>query len=283
MSMVSVPIVIAGVGTGALYAVNALALTVSYRVSRVLNLAQGSVGLLAATVTARLHGLPTAVAAAVGIAVAALAGLGLERSTRSPDPLARLTSITGWLLLLSGVLGLGTFDDLSPRLPLGNGAVHVAGVALGYDTIVLVALAVAVPVLLERWLATAPSGAVVTAVADAPDASAALGLDVVRTRRLVWVVTQAAVGLVGVLAAPTQGLEPITALVLLAGGLAAALLGGIDRLAGPVAAAFGLGVLSAVLGGRVAPAFVDAALVMVVVIALALRREVGGAIAGARV
>ena len=283
MGLVSLPIVVAGLGTGALYATSALALSVTYRVSRVLNLAQGSVALLAATVAARLDGWPTPLAILAALVAAGIAGLGLEVSTRGSDPMARLTSVTGWLLVLSGVLGLGIFDDTVPRFALGEGTIPVGGVALGYDTALLIVLAVAVPIALERWLATTSRGALVTAVADAPESSAALALDVVSVRRAVWLLSQVGVGLIGVLAAPTQGLEPITALVLLSGGLAAALIGGIDRLVGPVMVGFALGVVAAVLGGQVAPAFVDALLVSVVVGALALRSSVGGGLTEARV
>ena len=283
MGLVSLPIVVAGLGTGALYATSALALSVTYRVSRVLNLAQGSVALLAATVAARLDGWPTPLAILAALVAAGIAGLGLEVSTRGSDPMARLTSVTGWLLVLSGVLGLGIFDDTVPRFALGQGTISVGGVALGYDTALLIVLAVAVPIALERWLATTSRGALVTAVADAPESSAALALDVVSVRRAVWLLSQVGVGLIGVLAAPTQGLEPITALVLLSGGLAAALIGGIDRLVGPVMVGFALGVIAAVLGGQVAPAFVDALLVSVVVGALALRSSVGGGLTEARV
>jgi branched-chain amino acid transport system permease protein len=281
--LVSTPIVVAGLGTGGLYATSALALSLTYRASRVVNLAQGCVALLAATVAARLDGQPTIVAVTVAVAVAGAAGLGLERTTRSPDPLGRLTAVTGWLLLLSGVLGLGLFDDLVPRAVLGDGTVRIGGAALGYDTVALMVLAVVVPALLERWLTATRAGAVLTAVADAPDAARALAIDVAGTRRRVWLATQVAVGLIGVLAAPTQGLEPVTALVLLSGGLAAALIGGIDRLAGPVLVGFALGVLAAVLGGQVAPAFVDALLIAVVVVALSVRRSVSGGLREARV
>jgi branched-subunit amino acid ABC-type transport system permease component len=280
---VSLPIVVAGLGTGALYATSALALSVTYRVARVLNLAQGSVALLAATTAARLDGLPHPIAIVIALAVAGAAGLGLEISTRSPDPLARLTAVTGWLLVLSGVLGFGLFADVVPLFALGRGTVRVGGVAIGYDTALLILLAVVIPVLLERWLATTHRGALVIAVADAPESAATLGLDVISVRRSVWFASQVVVGLVGVLAAPTQGLEPITALVLLSGGLAAGLIGGIDRLVGPVIVGFALGVAAAVLGGQVAPAFVDALLVSVVVVALAMRRTVGGALTEARV
>ena len=283
MSWVSLPIVIAGLGTGALYATSALALSVTYRVARVLNLAQGSVALLAAVVAARLDFLPAPIAIVLALAVAAIAGLGLELSTRSVDPLARLTAVTGWLLVLSGVLTFDAFRDLVPLYALGHGTVRVGGTALGYDTAVLIVLAVATPLVLGRWLASTRQGALVIAVADAPESAAALGLDVGGVRRLVWILTQAGVGLIGILAAPTQGLEPITALVLLSGGLAAALIGGIDRLAGPVVVGFSLGIVAAVLGGHVAPAFVDAVIVSVVVVALTLRRTVGGGLTEARV
>jgi branched-chain amino acid transport system permease protein len=281
---VSTEIVVAGLATGALYASSALTLSITYRASRVLNLAQGSVALMAASIVAKLDGLPVGLAVVIALAASVVMGLGLEATTRNPDPLARLTAVVGWLLALSGILATQTFHSVesSPRYPLGRGTLKLGGVALGYDQVALIVLAVALPIVLAWFLSSTPSGAKVMAVADAPESSRMIGLDVTTIRRVIWAATGGLVGVIGVLAAPTIGLQPTTALVLLAGGLAAALLGGVDSLIGPAVVGFALGQLKAVVGGHVSPALADAILISVVILALGLRRQAVGGPAEAR-
>lgn len=276
-------LIVAGIATGGLYATSAFTLALTYRASRVLNLAQGAVALLAATAVAELSSVPVVLAALIAMAGCAVLGLVLEVSTRNPDPLARLTTVTGWLLALSALAGFEALADATPRFPLGTSTVSVAGVALGWDQVVLVVLAVALPVGLQQALRRTRAGALVIAVADAPESSHALAIDVVAISRVVWVGSMVLVGLVGILAAPTLGLEAVTSLKLLAGGLLAALVGGFDRLGRPVIAGFALGVLTALLGDQLAPAFVDALLVAGVIAALTVQRGALGAAREARV
>jgi branched-subunit amino acid ABC-type transport system permease component len=277
----SVAILVAGLGYGALFATSALSLSVTYRASRVLNLAQGAVALMAGCLFARFD-LPGPLAAVGAIGVAVGLGLVLEATTRNEDALARLTSVVGWLLALSGVVQVIS-KNLQPRYPLGHGTVRVLGVALGYDTLVLIALGIAAPIGLGWVLRNTAAGAQAVAVADAPEAAEMLGLDVLRTRRVIWVGSQAMVAMVGILAAPTLGFSPVVSLQLLAGGLAAALLGGLDRMSGPAVVGFALGLLRASLGGHMSPALADGLLVSIVVGALALRRASVGGPAEARV
>ena len=110
-----------------------------------------------------------------------------------------------------------------------------------------------------------------------------LGLDILRVRRTIWVGGQALVAVIGILAAPTLGFDATVALELLSGGLAAALLGGLDRLTGPAVIGFALGILRASLGGHMSPALADGLLVTVVVLALSLRRQTVGGPMEARV
>jgi branched-chain amino acid transport system permease protein len=279
--MFSAAILIAGLGYGALFATSALCLSITYRASRVLNLAQGAVALLAGCLFARID-LPAPLAAAGAIAVAVGLGLVLEATTRNADALARLTSVVGWLLALSGIVA-SMSKNLHPRYPLGHGSVRVLGVALGYETLLLIALGIAAPIALTWFLRSTSTGAQAVAVADAPDAAQMLGLDVLRIRRVIWIASQAVVAVVGILAAPTLGFDPVVSLQLLAGGLAAALLGGLDRMTGPAVVGFALGLLRASLGGHMSPALADALVVSVVVAALALRRDSVGGPAEARV
>src|SRR5690606_18617763 len=67
-------VLVAGVVGGGQYARSAFCLCVTYRASKVLNLAQGAVWLAAATTFAMLDTWPTALAAAAAIAVAMAIG-----------------------------------------------------------------------------------------------------------------------------------------------------------------------------------------------------------------
>lgn len=275
-------VVVGGAIAGAQFAVSALCISLTYRTSRVLNLAQGSVALAAATTFALLDEWPTALAAAAGVGVAVALGLALEATTRADEPLARLTAVAGWFLAIGSALTLRE-GLLLPRPVLGRGAVSVLDVRVAYGSVVLVVLAVIVPI--GAWLVLGRTGlgARVVAVADAPSAARVLGLDVIGIRRVVWTATQGLVGVVGILAAPTTGLDPLTSFMLLAGGLAAALVGGLDRLAAPVVAGFGLGFLTAWLGGRVTPSLRDALVLVIVTGVLMLRRSTVGDVVAGRV
>jgi len=273
-------VLVGGAIAGAQYAVSALCISLTYRASRVLNLAQGSVALAAATTFALLDDWPTLPAALAGVAVSVALGAALEATTRSEEPLARLTAVAGWFLAIGSVLSLRE-GLLLPRPVLGQGTVDVLDVRIGYASIVLVIVALVVPVLAWAALEHTSMGAKVVAVADAPASARVLGIDVIAVRRVVWLITQGLVGVVGILAATTTGLDPLTSFILLAGGLAAALVGGLERVAGPVAAGFGLGFLTSWLGGRVTPSLRDALVLVIVTCVLMLRRStVGEAIAG---
>jgi branched-subunit amino acid ABC-type transport system permease component len=268
-------VLVAGTIAGAQYGLTACCISLTYRASRVLNLAQGAVALTAATTFALLDSWPVAAAALVALGVSMGLGLGVEWSTRSVDPLARLTAVAGWLLGIGTVLAMRE-RILRPRYPLGDGVVEVLGIRIGVEAVALITLAVALPLAARLVLDRTMLGARVVAVADAPAAARFIGLDVGRTRRIVWVAIHALIGVGGILAAPRTGLEPSTSFMLLAGGLAAALVGGLTRLALPVAAGFGLGYLTAWLGGHVIPTARDAIVLCAVIVVLIARRSADG-------
>jgi branched-subunit amino acid ABC-type transport system permease component len=275
-------VLVGGAIAGAQYAVSALCISLTYRTSRVLNLAQGSVALAAATTFALLDEWPTALAAVAGVGLAVALGLAIEMTTRAEEPLARLTAVAGWFLAIGSALTLRE-GLLLPRPILGRGSVEVLDVRIAYSSVVVVAIALTVPVLAWLVLARTGIGALIVAVADAPGAATVLGLDVIAVRRIVWSATQGLVGIVGILAAPTTGLDPVTSFMLLAGGLAAALVCGLERLAGPVTAGFGLGFLTAWLGGKVTPSLRDALVLVIVTGVLMVRRSTVGDVVAGRV
>jgi branched-chain amino acid transport system permease protein len=273
-------VLVGGAIAGAQYAVAALCISLTYRAGRVLNLAQGAIALAAATVFAMLDTWPVLPAALVAVGLAVALGGAIEMTTRSADPLPRLTAVAGWFLAIGSVLGFRD-KQLLARAVLHRGSVDVGGIRVSYESVALVALAVVVPVVAWLVLERTSAGARVVAVADAPESAVVLGLPVIAVRRTVWLATQALVGVLGILAGTSTGLDPVTSFMLLAGGLAAALIGGLERLAGPVCAGFGLGLFTSWLGGRVTPSLRDALVLAVVTVVLIARRTaVGEAMAG---
>jgi branched-subunit amino acid ABC-type transport system permease component len=98
-----------GLANGSIYALVAMGVVITYRISRVVNLAQGAIGVLATfvfhyTLMGTL-GLPVALASLLALVVGGLLGMSVERfairPVRARGSLATLTATTGVLLLFS--------------------------------------------------------------------------------------------------------------------------------------------------------------------------------------
>src|SRR5882757_4811292 len=100
---------ISGLTNGTIYALVAIGVVITYRVSRVINLSAGSIGVLSAFLFHYTFmgtwGLNVAIATVLAILVGGFLGAGVERfavrPVRTRGPLATLTVTTGVLLLFS--------------------------------------------------------------------------------------------------------------------------------------------------------------------------------------
>ena len=251
-------IAVDGVGLGALYALVAMGFALIYKVTGVLNFAQGQVALVGAYLVvllgtgAAIDGLqvsaPVAVAATVVIGV--LLGILLERVVFRPfigEPVLSVIIVT---LALGGIFsGFVNFLfgqnfqrypdalvlDWSVGLPLG------ASISGSYAVAVLLSLVIVVALMLFfRYTVT---GSILRAAASDEQAAMVLGVSIERTIAVAWALSITITTIGGVLlAVSTQGPSPriaTTGIII----LAAVVFGGLDSIPGAFIGAIVVGLL----------------------------------------
>ena len=238
------------VGTGA--GLLALAVVLTFRSTGVLNFALGGIASVSAfTVwdvwTQRHAPLVAAVLLALGISVAV--GLACERVLRllvSAPVAVRAIATLGLLLLIDGTIVVlwGPADRFLPAL--SGGAVAFGVVRVGSQEIGLAVVAVLAALAIGLWTRTRPLGMASLAIGEDADAARLLGVRPTRVTAAVWGLSALLAGMAGIGLSGGQGVLNSTGMTLaLVASLAAVLLGGFERLGITVAAAAGIGALTA--------------------------------------
>ena len=238
------------VGTGA--GLLALAVVLTFRSTGVLNFGLGGIASVSAFVVWELwnqDGLPLPAAVVVALAVAVGLGLAAERVMRplASAPVAvRAIATLGLLLLFNGgvVLLWGPADRYLPAL--SGGALPIGSVRVGSQEIGLAVVAVLAAGAIGVWTRTRPLGMASLAIGEDPAAARLLGVRPTRVTAVVWALSALLAGMAGIGLSGGQGVLNSTGMTLaLVASLAAVLLGGFERLGVAVAAAAGVGALTA--------------------------------------
>jgi branched-chain amino acid transport system permease protein len=237
-----------GLGLGAGFALVGSGLVAIYRVTKVVNFAQGAFAVVAAMLTSTLlaTGLPHGVAE--GLAVVAAAGTGVlvgfvAIGRTGTDPRASLIV----------TLGLGIFAYAVEVLLWGDqprsfpGATGVVG-RVQAQYLVIIAVTVPVFALMALFFARTDLGKALSACADNRYAAWVVGIDVRRMGLLAFGLGGALGGLAGVLVAPVQQVTFDSDVVLLVNGFAAAVLGGLTSPFGAVVGGFLVGIFENLAG-----------------------------------
>jgi branched-chain amino acid transport system permease protein len=238
------------VGTGA--GLLALAVVLTFRSTGVLNFALGGVASVSAFVVWELwaqKGMPLGPAVVVALMASVVLGLVAERVMRplASAPVAvRAIATLGLLLLVNGsiVVLWGPADRFLPAL--SGGALPIGSVRVGSQEIGLAIVAVVTAVALAVWTRTRPLGMASLAIGEDPDAARLLGVRPARVTAMVWGLSALLAGMAGIGLSGGQGVLNSTGMTLaLVSSLAAVLLGGFERLGIAVAAAAGVGAITA--------------------------------------
>lgn len=248
--------VVSGLAIGGVYALLAVAFLLTYRVSGVLNFAQGQFVMLGAFIGAsavNALGAPLFAAALAGIGVAALAGVVMERVSywplqgRSHASLIVATVAVGIVLEQAAQLIWGpaprTLGSLIPDRPLSVFGVRISSVSV-FIALVSVILVVAVNLLLHRTRL----GRQMQATAVDAETAKLMGI---RTGVIVIVAFAIGCGLsgaAGVLIAPMFAVSTSLGTMIALKAFAACVIGGFGNLPGAAIAAFGVGVVENLSG-----------------------------------
>ena len=258
MSGGAADLAVAGLGTGAIAALSGLGLIATYRLTGVLNVAFGAIGMLGAYLVRDLvrdaHLPEYAAGFIVVCCFAPLLGLALEAAVFGPLQAARadagrlLTAGFGVAVLLVGIAtavwGGAARTDAPSLLPGGTlviGGVSVAAaLPIELALVLLVALGLA-------WFSR--GGPTIRAVIDDRQLAESAGLPARRLARIGWVVGTMLATLTGVLLAPQLRFDPSTLTLVLFETLGVAIAAGLRSAPLAIVFAFGTAIAQAELTG----------------------------------
>ncbi|MHB8465850.1 MAG: ABC transporter permease [Acidimicrobiales bacterium] len=265
--------VVLGSTRGLVYGILAVGLVLTYKGTRVLNLAQPFFGLLGAFLcwwlTAQASFLPFApgtrprmlVAVIVTLAIIAVQAVGLERLLfRNLRRAPRLVALVATLAVGQGILGLvavlfqrnsAQAERLRVIPPMVRGVIHLGNVNLTGGDIQILAVVPLVAIELALFFRLSRFGVAIRAAAENGDSARLLGISVDRVARFSWVAGLTLAALAGILLASSQGtLAPTTLSTgFLVRALAAALIGGLTSVSGALIGGLVVGIGEAAISG----------------------------------
>ncbi|MEU6419588.1 ABC transporter permease subunit [Streptomyces spiralis] len=299
-----------GLVAGALYALMASGLVLSYAATGVLNFAQGAIGFVAALTYFELHsGLhwPTVPAAVLAIGIVA-PGLGwalhrmmFDRLSRSGET-AQIVATIGLLVALPALalwLLQTMIDDFHWQLPSTVGQAAVPGLGpspakhfhpgggVTIDTDQVATFTAAAVAAVGLWLVMNRSrlGLSMRATSDRREMAVLRGIDAGRASALAWMLSSGLAGLAGVLAAPLIGLDANGFTLLLFQSATAAVFGLLRSIPLTFASGLLLGVVQNLTAGyadfaKNVPGFRTAVPVLLLFLGLLLLNRDRGRVAG---
>lgn len=242
-----------GLGKGAIYATVALALVIIFRVSGMLNFAQGEMAMFSTYITWALwtKGLPVLAALLVSMVLSFVGGAVVERVVIRPiekkahgNPLPVVIATIGLFLALNGAAPW-IWDSDAKQFPyvFGSGSVSIAGASISNQTLGTLAVLGVEVVLLWILIQKTKVGLAMRGVASNSESSALVGVPVGRILMLGWGLAAAMGAVAGVLTV-SLAFDNSLMVVPLIYAFAAATLGGFDSPVGAVVGGLIVGVVA---------------------------------------
>jgi branched-chain amino acid transport system permease protein len=246
-----IALVIAGLATGALYALVAIGFTLLWQTSQTINFAQGEFVMLPAffILAAMNFHLPFWAAIIVGL-VLSMAILGFAFKRLLVDPMLQ----HGVLPLAIATMALSTFlkesvktfysAEASPFPSLAPDVdLHVFGVTISWQNIAVLAVALAAMLALQLLLNRTRLGRQMQAAAQNPTVARVLGVPVERMILLTFLINGALVALASLLISPIYLAKFTNGETLGLYSFVAAIVGGFNQIRGAIAGGLLLGVV----------------------------------------
>jgi branched-chain amino acid transport system permease protein len=275
-------LVTAGISVGAVYALVALGLNLTFWTTRTLNFGQGALMMFCAMITAYLASMSIGIGFAIlaGVAVVAILGLVVERIAVRPS-LGRGGTM-GWVV---ATLGFGTFiqgvatewfGSQSVAFPevlfSSSDFVSVAGVFVSMQYVLIIVVSVAVIVLFELFTRYTHYGQAMKAVALDAELATVQGVPVERIVLGSFMISSALAAITGILVAQIGGnVDPAFGFDLVLLGFVAAVLGGMGNSWGALIGGIAVGILSKLAGGYVNAAAEHALAFVILIIVLVFK------------
>jgi ABC-type branched-subunit amino acid transport system ATPase component/branched-subunit amino acid ABC-type transport system permease component len=222
-----------GLGAGSLYALAAIGLVLVYRGSKVVNFAQGAMGMVAAYVFYEVHDewkVTAAVAILLGLLASAATGalfhVLIIRQMKEASILTRIVATLALLVVMQEVVAL--IFGPSPRIVtslLPTGSVSVFGALVGEDRLAIFGIVVVLTAVLWAVYRFTTFGVATSAVAENPRAAASLAVSPNVIAAANWAIGAGLGGLAAILLVPITSLSSSNLSLIVIPILAAAVVG----------------------------------------------------------
>jgi branched-chain amino acid transport system permease protein len=275
--------VINGLSAGSLYALLAVGIVLIYKSSEVLNFAHGSFAMLATFAAYELSavrgwGFGASIGGALLFAclVGALVYRVLLDRAREGGAHAVVMVTIGLSMMIEGAAGLvwGTDTKEFHHLFAEPASLTLpAGLIVSQHDAWIIGSALAMVVLLAIFFRATRVGIALRAVSQNQVAAQLMGVRVARVHALTWGIATTLGALAGVLIVPKLFLDPAMMFSPLLKSFAAAVLGGMNSVAGAIIGAWLLGIIETLAGAYISTEFQASIAFVIIILVLTLRPE----------
>ncbi|MCX7822413.1 MAG: branched-chain amino acid ABC transporter permease [Syntrophobacterales bacterium] len=258
--------IVSGITSGSIYALIALGFSLIYNASRIVNFSQGEFVMLGALFTisfSQEQNLPLWIGAIASVLVVTLIGFLLEsgplRRAKSKNHLILVMLTVGASIFIQGTSMLIWGKESKTLPPIGGyDPIRVLNASFIPQTVVIIATATVLLVLLSLLFYRTKIGKAMRAVAEHPEGAALLGVPVKNLVTLSFGLSGALGAIAGILVTPLTTMSYQCGLMLGLKGFAAAVLGGFGSFSGSVLGGILLGLMESLGAGFISSTYKDA-------------------------
>jgi len=275
-------LVIAGLATGAIYALAAIGFTLLWQTSQTINFAQGEFVMLPAffaLVAMKMLDLPFSLAALVAIAVAMLV-LGVIFKTVIVDPLIRqgvlplvISTIAVGLLLKDGTKEFYSAEAQPFPTMLPDTLVDVLGVKISLAQLGVLGVALATILALQWFLAGTRTGRQMQATAQNPTVARILGVPVERMVLYTFLINAGLAAIASLLVSPIYLAKFSNGETLGLTAFVAAIVGGFNQVRGAIVGGLLVGVIDNLAAAYVSSSYRQALPLALLVLIILFRPQ----------
>ncbi len=273
--------VIAGLTMGSIYAMVGIGFSFIYRVTTVLNFAQGEFVMLGGMATITMtsaFGVPLYGAVVAGILIVTLVGalfyLGAIRVLGKAEPVRMILITIAGSMFFQGVAMLiwGSDDFVLPPF-VTTGIIEVFGASINSQVFPVMIAVVVISILLKLFFENTIWGKATTACAESREASMILGIDVDRMGLLSFAVSAAIGAVGGILITPISMMQYQNGVPLAVKGIAGAVIGGLGNIWGALLGGIIMGLAESLSAGLITSYMTDIVVFAILILVLFLKPE----------
>lgn len=273
--------IFSGLTSGGIYALVGIGFVLIYRMSHIINLAQGHFYVLGAYLALTLidsNGVPRLVAIPLVVLAVCLIAVLLQRLTLHPirerDMLSKVILTIGWVFVIEGVIDWFYGPEGRSLSPIpGPKSLELAGATISFQSIYVLAATGIGAVGLALFLTRTTSGKALEACSENEVGAKLVGINIERMLLAAFIGSAAFGAIAGVVAAPVTYVSYTVGLGLTIKGLTAAIIGGLNNVYGPLVGGVMLGLLEAFSAGLISTLFYELISIIALLVVLVARPE----------